>query len=239
MKAKLTKKNLRAAVVNFSGNVGKSTTARHLLMPRLGVNMIAIESINENEGGDPIALNQFKELQEHLLDAESAVVDIGSSNIEGFFKLLVQYKRSHTDFDLFVVPVTTETKQQKDTIATVEALVALGVPPKKIRIVFNKVDAGEDIERTFSSILGYAAEEKKCIADPDATIYESDIYEDIKSLNVAIPDLLEHSEDELRVKIRATEDQAEKQRLKDVLIATRIAESAHDNLEVVFKAITK
>ncbi|WP_114815200.1 StbB family protein [Paraburkholderia kururiensis] len=239
MSAKITKKDLRAAVVNFSGNVGKSTIAKHLLMPRLGVNIIAIESINENEGGDPLALDQFKELQSHLLDAESAIVDIGASNIEGFFHQLVNYKRSHNDFDLFVVPVTSELKQQKDTIATVESLSTLGVPAKKIRIVFNKVDSTEDISRTFAPILAYAEDKKKCVADPAATVYQSDIFEDIKGLDMSIPDLLEHTEDELRAKVRAAEDPTEKQRLKDVLIATRIAESAHDNLESVFKVITK
>lgn len=238
MSVNLSKKDLRAAVVNFSGNVGKSTIAKHLLMPRLGVNIISIETINENEGGDLLALDQFKELQHHLLDAESAIVDIGASNIEGFFQQLVNYKRSHADFDLFIVPVTSETKQQRDTFATVEALISLGVPSKKIRIIFNKVAATEDVTRSFAPLFEFA-KGGKCVVNEKATIYASDIFEDIKALGVSIPELLEKTEDQLRAQIKAATVQEEKERLKDVLIASRIAESAHDNLEDVFKAITK
>ena len=42
---------MKIAVINFSGNVGKSTVARHLLLPRIpGAELIAIESLNADEG---------------------------------------------------------------------------------------------------------------------------------------------------------------------------------------------
>ena len=41
---------MKIAVINFSGNVGKSTVARHLLLPRIaGAELIAVESINSDE----------------------------------------------------------------------------------------------------------------------------------------------------------------------------------------------
>ena len=41
---------MKVAVINFSGNVGKSTIARHLLTPRIeGAELISIESINADE----------------------------------------------------------------------------------------------------------------------------------------------------------------------------------------------
>ena len=38
---------MKLAVINFSGNVGKSTIARHLLLPRIaGATLLAVESVN-------------------------------------------------------------------------------------------------------------------------------------------------------------------------------------------------
>jgi len=42
---------MKLAVINFSGNVGKTTVARHLLMPRIeGAELIAVESLNADDG---------------------------------------------------------------------------------------------------------------------------------------------------------------------------------------------
>ncbi len=111
---------MRVAVINFSGNVGKSTLARHLLAPRLNTDLITVETINADEGGESIKASQYDELQGHLLTNDVAVIDIGASNIEAFIHAMTQYRRSHEDFDYFVVPVVKESKQQKDTIATID-----------------------------------------------------------------------------------------------------------------------
>ena len=38
---------MKIAVINFSGNVGKTTVARHLLLPRIqGAELISVESVN-------------------------------------------------------------------------------------------------------------------------------------------------------------------------------------------------
>lgn len=59
---------MKIAVINFSGNVGKSTVARHLLFPRLrNAQLIAIESINSDGSQDEaIRGKQFGQLQEAL-----------------------------------------------------------------------------------------------------------------------------------------------------------------------------
>ena len=42
---------MKVAVINFSGNVGKTTVAEHLLLPRIqGAELISIESINADGG---------------------------------------------------------------------------------------------------------------------------------------------------------------------------------------------
>ena len=133
---------MKVAVINFSGNVGKSTVARHLLAPRMNnARVIPVESIN-SDGTDDKALKgkQFGELQEGLALLDDAVVDIGASNVEDFVNLMEQYKNSHEDFDFFVVPTMPKAKQQRDTISTIEALEGIGVPAKRSRLLFNVVD---------------------------------------------------------------------------------------------------
>ncbi|MCK7494813.1 MAG: hypothetical protein MZW92_29645 [Comamonadaceae bacterium] len=44
-------RQMKVAVISFSGNVGKTTIARHLLAPRIpGAQLIAVESINAEDG---------------------------------------------------------------------------------------------------------------------------------------------------------------------------------------------
>src|SRR6478609_8135852 len=76
-------RHMKIAVINFSGNVGKTTIARHLLLPRIpGAELIAIESINadENHDGQSLRGRQFGELQEYMQTVDSVIVDIGASN---------------------------------------------------------------------------------------------------------------------------------------------------------------
>lgn len=63
--------------------MGKTTVARHLLLPRIaGAELIAVESLNAEEGqGQALRGRQFGELQEYLQTIDNAVVDIGASNV--------------------------------------------------------------------------------------------------------------------------------------------------------------
>src|SRR5262245_26913318 len=109
---------MKIAVINFSGNVGKTTVARHLLAPRVGgsgARVIAVESINADAKEDAaLRGRQFKLVQQEMSMEESVVVDVGASNVEDFVALMATYEGSHEDFDLFVVPVIPTTKQQQD-----------------------------------------------------------------------------------------------------------------------------
>ena len=59
---------MKIAVINFSGNVGKSTVARHLLAPRMNnAQVIAVESLNsDGTEGEAIKGKQFGQLSEAL-----------------------------------------------------------------------------------------------------------------------------------------------------------------------------
>jgi hypothetical protein len=126
----------RVAVINLSGNVGKTTIARHLLVPRIeGAQFIAFESINADEGhGQSLRGRQFAELQEHLQTLDSVVADIGASNVEDLLDLMRKYQGSHENFDYFVIPTVATLKQQQDTIAILAELARLGVPASQLRV---------------------------------------------------------------------------------------------------------
>ena len=82
---------MRIAVLNYTGTVGKTTIATHLLSPRMGAPIIAVESINETAAGMGIAIEQikgekFREIYQRLVATEDVIVDVGASNIEDFLE---------------------------------------------------------------------------------------------------------------------------------------------------------
>jgi dethiobiotin synthetase len=136
---------MKAVVINYSGNVGKTTVSRHLLSPRMNkAQVFTVESINSDGTEDQIVRGKhFAEMLETLANLDDAVIDVGASNVEDCVGLMGKYRGSHEDFDYFIVPTVAKDKQQSDTISVIEALAELGVPAKKMRVVFNMVEYDE------------------------------------------------------------------------------------------------
>jgi hypothetical protein len=229
---------MKYAVINFSGNVGKSMVARHLLWPRLKeAELISVESINADEtDSEKIRGKQFGALQEQLLQIDSAVIDVGSSNVEDFVRLMRQYQGSHEDVDVFVVPVVKDAKQVKDTIATIEVLAAMGVPPKKIRVVFNKLESDETVEDTFYPLLAYHEDKKTFTLRPKAAIQFSELYQRLRTLRTTVQELVADKTD-WKAKLREAKTEPDKMQAVGMITAKRLAASAQDNLDAVFAAI--
>lgn len=231
---------MKIAVINFSGNVGKSTVARHLLAPRLkDAQVIAVESINSDGSQDEaIKGKQFGELLEALALVDDAVVDIGASNVEDFVGLMKQYRGSHEDFDFYVVPTVPASKQQRDTISTIEALASIGVPAKKIRLVFNLVELDDKPERIFSGLFEYHASAKNFTLKPDAVIHVNDIYGKLKGSENSIADILNDPAD-LKEQLKAAKDSDEKLRISKLIGIKRLAAGVTEELDAVFKTLLK
>ncbi len=148
---------MKVAVINFSGNVGKTTISRHLLLPRIaGAELISVESLNaDGNQGQYLRGRQFAELQEYMQTVNSLVVDIGASNVEDLMALMRRYRGSHEDFDYFVVPTVPDLKQQEDTMATLGELSRSGIAPSRLRLVFNMVDDGVEVDQAFEHLLAF------------------------------------------------------------------------------------
>lgn len=232
---------MKIAVINFSGNVGKTTVSRHLLAPRLNnCQVIAVESINSDGNAEAEAIRgkQFGELMEALGVMDDAVVDIGASNVEDFVNLMKQYRGSHEDFDYFVVPTVSKAKQQRDTISTIDALAELGIPAKKIRLVFNMVELDEVPQRVFSGLFEYHASEKNFGLKPEAVIHVNDIYGKLKGTEQSISDILNDPAD-LKEQLKAATDAEEKLRISRLIGVKRLAADVTEELDAVFKALLK
>lgn len=231
---------MKVAVINFSGNVGKSTVARHLLAPRLkDAQLISVESINSDGSQDEaIRGKQFGALLEVLAQIEDAVVDIGASNVEDFVNLMKQYRGSHEDFDFYVVPTVPAGKQQRDTISTIEALAKIGVPSKKIRLVFNLVELDDTPERVFSGLFDYHAGAKNFTLKPDAVIHVNDIFGKLKGTENSIAEILNDPAD-LKEQLKAAADPGEKLRISRLIGIKRLAAGVTEELDTVYKTLLK
>lgn len=229
---------MKVAVINFSGNVGKSTVARHLLLPRVeGADLISVESLNANEGQtQTIRGTQFADLQEYLQTVASAVVDIGASNVEQLLELMRQYRGSHEDFDVFVVPTVPALKQQQDTIATLVELSRIGVRSSRVRLLFNMVDDRDELERSFHPLLRFVSDHPIAKADPACWLGENEIYGRLKTTGMDIGELVRDTTD-YKALIAKAGDSAEKLSLAHKLATRRLAHGVQPELDACFAAL--
>ena len=190
---------MRIAVINYCGTVGKTTLAAHLLAPRMNdAPIYAIETINETAGDlgldvEKLKGDRYSKLFKELLAEDQAIIDVGASNVEDFIDRMVKYEDSHHEFDIFLVPVTPGTKEQKETMKTIEALAKAGVPSEKITVVFNRVDS--DVKEEFAAIGAFASKSKSCFANPKAAIFENELFSMLSNNKTTIDKVLEDPND--------------------------------------------
>ncbi|MBS1943297.1 MAG: plasmid stabilization protein [Bacteroidetes bacterium] len=235
---------MKIAVLNFSGNVGKTTIAAHLLKPRMpNARIYSVESINSGADASGVEVEKlrgkkFGSMIDAIMLLDEAIIDVGASNVEDFMKMMQQYAGSHEEMDYFIVPVVKEKKVQEDTVNTIRALRTIGIPAKKIRVVFNKLDVDESPSDEFPSLYGLAASEKSCIVTDDATIRSNEVFERLKTLNKSLGDLVNDPVD-YRQKLREATSQEDKEHCVQMVALKRLSVTADENMQRVFKAITK
>jgi len=229
---------MKIAVINFSGNVGKTTVARHLLLPRIpGAALIAVESLNADDGqGQALRGRQFGELQEYLQTVDRVVVDIGASNVEELLGLMHRYQGSHEDFDFFVVPTVAALKQQQDTIATLVELGRLGVPVSRVKLVFNMVDDGVEVAQAFDTLLAFVVQQPLAQANTACRLGLNEIYERIKGSSIGLA-MLAADDTDYKAQIVQARDTADKLTLAQTLATRRLARGVLPELDACFAAL--
>ena len=135
----------KIAVLNYSGNVGKTTIVNEVLKPNLpDYEIITIDSVNVS-GKEKIVFRgeESDKIFTELLVQDNAILDIGSSNLEQYFESSNEAQELLEYIDTFIVPIVPAIKQQNDSAKTVKDLLKFGVEPQKIFVVANLVDKGE------------------------------------------------------------------------------------------------
>lgn len=235
---------MKIVVINFSGNVGKSTVAAHLLKPHMNnATLFSIETLNDDAASDGVDVEtykgkKYKELQEEIFMLDDAIVDVGASNVEDFTNMMTQYRDSHKEFDYYLIPTVKEKKQTIDTIKTIETLVVMGIPKKKIRVILNRVETDDDIRDEFSSLFGLEKANKTFVMNDKCVIYNNDAFDQCKDLGVPLADIVA-DETDYRAQARAAKDagnQEEMTRCINLCLLKMIAITAHQNLDQVYKA---
>lgn len=226
---------MKIAIVNNSGNVGKSIIANQLLKPRIAdCEIIAIESIND-DGTDNEKLKgkQFDKIIDKIFDFDNAVLDIGSSNIESFLAKMKQFKGTEDDIDLFIVPTVNEIKQIKDTISIINQLSDMNISKDRICVIFNKITEDDIITDSFYELFGM---EDIVSVNEHAVIYLSELFSRLTELNMSISDLADDPTD-YRQLARAEKDRVNRSLLTQKYATKALARGVKENLDNVFTLI--
>ncbi|MBN3780477.1 plasmid stabilization protein [Burkholderia sp. Ac-20345] len=235
---------MKIVVMNFAGTAGKTTLVANMFKPRMpDASVFSVESINIDSAASGIEAEKMRgkqlgELVDQIMVLDDAIVDVGASNVEDFVKGVQQFSGSHEEFDLFVVPTTKLKKQQEDTVNTIRALRAIGVPKNKIRVVFNKVDLDETVESAFPGILALAELEKSFTLREKAVVYENEVFERMKAAGTSLGAVMA-DETDYRAQLRTAKDDDEKARCVQMVAIKRLAVTASKNLDDVFAEIMR
>lgn len=232
----------RVVVLNTSGNVGKTTISIHLLSAfRPDAKYISVENFNNSEARDVASLqieelqaSQFRDIYRQLMMEDDVIVDVGASNVEKFMEELTKYRTAINQFDMIVIPTVPDSKQQKDTIETIQWLNKLGVPGAKIRVVFNQYQGGAKLRDTYQHIIGFSLDDGAAQVAwlPHVVVEHNEIFEYVKSSGKTIRELQADTTDwgAALKDAKAAKDPVAMERAMDNRMAHDLADSAMPNL---------
>ena len=231
---------MKIAVINLSGNTGKTTLAKHLFAPQLNAKRVQIEDTNIGDGEPDLELaaSKFKQLAAELnvaLDDENFVIDIGASNAKLMVEHFAQLKTTRSDIDFWIIPVVPSAKQKADSINTVATLTRIGIAPGKIVMVMNNVTDTQSVEHDFSTILQLR---DLGVNVADQVVLASEVFEMMKGQSETVFDLVKTPPDfkSLLKAARANNDAQAVNQIGTQMVIQDLAESAADNLQAVFQS---
>ncbi|WP_280153059.1 hypothetical protein [Piscinibacter sp. XHJ-5] len=230
---------MKIAVINFSGNTGKSMLSKNMLVPLLaGAKRISIEDLNDPGGHSDamITASMFPSLAAEINAFEEdkhVVLDIGASSAKEMVGHFTRLATTRSDIDVWLVPVTPLSKQCADTINTIQKLIDIGVEPHRIVVVPNNITDLSQFELDFKR-LGMAAAEmgfRLC----DHGVPASKIYDMTRSADESLFDIAADDTD-YREKLRRKGERASATDIGRRIVVRDMARDACIHLRSVFDA---
>ncbi|RYF37640.1 MAG: plasmid stability protein StbB [Cytophagaceae bacterium] len=232
---------MKVVIINYTGTVGKTTIAANLLSPRMhGAPIYAIESINETAqdlGLDVEKLrgNKFRELFQKLMLEDEAIIDVGASNVEDFMTNLIGFEEAHDEIDYYIVPVTSGTKEQKETASMIDTLSTMGVPASKIKLVFNRVK--RDVESEFSIIVSYHDRHQTCWMNPQCAVFETELFDALSVKRISLHTLMADETDYKAMLKDKTASMEDRELWSDMYGLKLLARGVNRKLDAVFHTL--
>ncbi|ECI2791926.1 transcriptional regulator [Salmonella enterica subsp. enterica serovar Give] len=226
---------LKAAILNNSGNVGKSTICQAMLKPRLeGAEIIKVETINSDGTNDnKLSAKEFDEVLKRIDDSDCTLIDVGASNIEQFMIQMLEFQGSHELIDFFIVPVTPQDKQQRDSIATINNLLDMGIEEERIKVIFNMAEKDIEIGKQFAIFLANATC-KKIVGSNPSVVYYNNIFTILTKEKLKYDDVYNDDRD-FRTLIRSASSKEERQELSNLRTVKMLMNGFNSDLDVAFQ----
>ena len=172
---------MQIAILNYSGNVGKTTIARDILKNNLdNHSIISIDTIN-TDGKEEIIIKgeDGDKIYAELLFQDNVILDIGSSNLEIFLKYVSNRKEIFNKISHFIIPTTPISKQINDTVKTIFTLSnEFSIPKGKIFVIGNFFD-----EFDTNSSESLSAVKELGVKVINKTIHKHNLYQNNANIN--------------------------------------------------------
>lgn len=232
---------MKVAVVSNVGVCGKTIVATQLLGPRLHAPILSVETTNESAAlfgveSEKVSAKKFQRIHAVLSDVDDVILDVGASNINEFLTGLVKFDESHMEIDYYIIPAKGGTRGEIECIKMINILSAVGVPPDRIRIVFNQVE--EDAALEFAEVIAEVTQKRNAVVNLGAAIYTTELFSLLELEKMTI-DVLLADENDYKALLRENRDAPEedKARWREMLGLKALARSVNRNLDEVFAAV--
>ena len=230
---------MKIAVLNSSGNVGKSTITKELIYPRLANPLIVeIETVNaSNINNTNLNIKNYntnddiEDLYFSIIETDNVVLDIGASNLSSFFEKVLDFEGFLEVFDYFVIPTVSTIKETEDTIKTIEFLKNIAVSQEKIKVIPNKVK--KDVKSEFAILF----KNLSIPIDENVFIKDSKLFSNLALLKADIKSVYRSDLDYYKSEILQAETPQDKMRLIKMDMSNRMAHTIIKNFDEMFEIL--